>query len=803
MSTPSRKARERRPSVKAIDTEMFDSEMPTTMPRAAPKANGKGIRRPSVQPVAAAEMFDAEMQSTAGDFRQLSLDFDSSAQLGTNKPTSGELHFESPLHDLAEGYESPTSPTTPKNMSEADRVDRDKVLEMLEKEARAVGFTHNSENVFQSIFLLLEEPESSKFAAFISLVIMSLIAASSFSFIMETHPFVRCTYSVEKVAACGRDGIEFGDTSSKAACEASSYYDSITKTTLTGQFTEAVPAIGMYDACASATSEELCLGSSDIRGFDPEYADGTIRYACRWQQNVCVFAPATGDVEECTQWVSPFYTDERGKPVPGTVELAEQWRYWFRVLEVVAISIFTVEYGLRMCTCVFRPSKDRSVWTYATQTLNIVDLIAILPFYAEMLIGGNNSLGIMRILRLARIFRLLKNPIFVDTLTLFVRGYYQARDGVLLLFFLLFMYLCVFASILYIVEYDVQTEYCYDDGGYNTEICYADVGKEKGSTLPGCSTTMDGCEDNIDHRVVQVDRFVQGPYAPGRWNGPQSDCYSCSFTAYNCSNGVDSWEISLVSPWDAITGRLIGACAVQVNASADGLSCPGGPLPYCGGNITEVPCEPGLRYVQGSTHAAPIDQPLLYGWFESNDCLKCGDLGCGTRPFISIPITIYFICATMTTVGYGDHYPRSWFGQIVTGCCMLVGVMVLAFPLIVISVGFEEAVLMKNKHDLEKKDRVDELEKLLALDKADKLKSGKKKSKFETDKIAAKRVARQLRILKEKTMEAETMQKFHKDTAIKTVLMFLKVLYRETGEMKYRKAESHLVMKELSLMDMH
>jgi hypothetical protein len=798
-SNASSKARQRRPSVRAIETEMFDSEMPPQNVPTMSKANGKGVRRPSVQVVDRSAMFDAEVSEPGvkpGDL----------FGPGGSTTVSGDILFESPLHDVAEGDESPDSPTTPKNMTEEERVDRDKVLEMLEKEARSVGFTNNSENVFQTIFLLLEEPESSKPAMVISLIIMSLIAASSFSFIMETHPFVRCTYSVEHVASCGSDGILFGDSSSKENCEASEYLDPISKTILNGQFTPGIPAVGMYDACASGTTKKACEGSSDIRGFDPEYENGEVRYACRWQDDTCIFAPATGEVEECTQWTSPFYTDEKGQPVPGTVELAEQWRYWFRMLEVFAIGIFTLEYLLRMATCVFRPSKDQRVWTYATQTLNIVDLIAILPFYAEMVLGGHNSLGIMRILRLARIFRLLKNPAFVDTLTLFVRGYYQARDGLLLLFFLLFMYLCVFASILYIIEYDVQTEYCYDDGGYNTEICFANSGEKLGSTAPGCATTMDGCEDNIDHRVVLVDRFIQGPNAPGAWNGPQSDCENCHFTAYNCSSSISNpnatWQVSLVSPWDSLTGRLIGACATEVNASTDGLQCAGG-LPTCGGRITELPCDPQLRSASGSSQAIPDDHPLRYGWYDNGDCLKCGDLGCGTRPFISIPITVYFICATMTTVGYGDHYPRSWPGQLVTGACMLVGVMVLAFPLIVISVGFEDAVLMKNKHDLEKKDRVDELEKLLAVDQAERLKDGKVKRGFKSDKFAAKRVARQLRILKEKTLEAESMQKFSKDSAIKYVLLLLKVLYRETGDMKYRRAERHLVMKELGLMDMH
>jgi hypothetical protein len=59
-------------------------------------------------------------------------------------------------------------------------------------------------------------------------------------------------------------------------------------------------------------------------------------------------------------------------------------------------------------------------------------------------------------------------------------------------------------------------------------------------------------------------------------------------------------------------------------------------------------------------------------------------LGCGTRGFTSIPTVWYFICATMTTVGYGDHYPLGMEGKFVAGCCMLCGIMVLALPINVI-----------------------------------------------------------------------------------------------------------------------
>eukprot|EP01052_Picozoa_sp_SAG31_P043858 SAG31_NODE_7449_length_1686_cov_1.666667_3_plen_200_part_00 len=67
---------------------------------------------------------------------------------------------------------------------------------------------------------------------------------------------------------------------------------------------------------------------------------------------------------------------------------------------------------------------------------------------------------------------------------------------------------------------------------------------------------------------------------------------------------------------------------------------------------------------------------------------------CCMRPrqgFTSIPTTWYFILATITTVGYGDHFPITIEGKIVTMLCMFCGILVLGLPLVVIGVSFDDA----------------------------------------------------------------------------------------------------------------
>ena len=91
-----------------------------------------------------------------------------------------------------------------------------------------------------------------------------------------------------------------------------------------------------------------------------------------------------------------------------TVEFYAPYIFWLTLIEMVAVSIFTIEYLVR-----FLETKPR--WSYVFSFFGIVDLLAILPTLAGL---GNftflKAARNVRIIRLLRTFRLAKVARFKD-----------------------------------------------------------------------------------------------------------------------------------------------------------------------------------------------------------------------------------------------------------------------------------------------------------------------------------------------------------------------------------------------------
>jgi len=96
--------------------------------------------------------------------------------------------------------------------------------------------------------------------------------------------------------------------------------------------------------------------------------------------------------------------------LPLTVKTENQTFFW---LEIGAVSIFIVDYILRLCTADFKLKKGRrSFLIYPFTPMAIIDLLSILPIFTLL----NNGLILLRLVRLVRAVKIFRYSKAVLTL---------------------------------------------------------------------------------------------------------------------------------------------------------------------------------------------------------------------------------------------------------------------------------------------------------------------------------------------------------------------------------------------------
>lgn len=97
--------------------------------------------------------------------------------------------------------------------------------------------------------------------------------------------------------------------------------------------------------------------------------------------------------------------------VETDAELARQGAAFFRWFEIISVAVFTVEYVLRLWSCTASPAVGGRVSSRLRQALRpmtLIDLVAIAPFYLDLLVPGGIDLRFLRVMRLMRLMRLFR-----------------------------------------------------------------------------------------------------------------------------------------------------------------------------------------------------------------------------------------------------------------------------------------------------------------------------------------------------------------------------------------------------------
>jgi voltage-gated potassium channel len=125
--------------------------------------------------------------------------------------------------------------------------------------------------------------------------------------------------------------------------------------------------------------------------------------------------------------------------------LRGQYRSVFEPLELMFSSLFSLEYLLRLL-CSKRP------WPYARSFFGFVDLVSSLPPLLTLGIPAGQSLLIVRVLRLLRVFRILKLGSYLDEAQLLRQALVASRRKISVFLLTIVALVVLIGTLMYVIE---------------------------------------------------------------------------------------------------------------------------------------------------------------------------------------------------------------------------------------------------------------------------------------------------------------------------------------------------------------
>jgi len=129
--------------------------------------------------------------------------------------------------------------------------------------------------------------------------------------------------------------------------------------------------------------------------------------------------------------------------------LRDQHATAFLAAEWIFTAIFTLEYVVRLWIV-------RHPWRYARSFFGVVDLLAFLPGYLELLLAGSHYLMMLRVLRLLRMFRVLKMAHHMGEAGVLLNALQASRAKISVFLFSVLALVCVEGTVMYLLEESVN-----------------------------------------------------------------------------------------------------------------------------------------------------------------------------------------------------------------------------------------------------------------------------------------------------------------------------------------------------------
>ena len=125
--------------------------------------------------------------------------------------------------------------------------------------------------------------------------------------------------------------------------------------------------------------------------------------------------------------------------------VAHEYGTELKALEWLFTLMFTCEYIGRLL-CVKRPMR------YARSFFGVIDLLAVLPSYVALFVPGAHVLLDVRLLRLLRMFRILKLTLYIEEYGMLGRALMASRRKIFIFLSVVMMIVVLLGTVMYVVE---------------------------------------------------------------------------------------------------------------------------------------------------------------------------------------------------------------------------------------------------------------------------------------------------------------------------------------------------------------
>ena len=130
----------------------------------------------------------------------------------------------------------------------------------------------------------------------------------------------------------------------------------------------------------------------------------------------------------------------------------------FVILDAVAVGVFTLEYCMRIYCCVEEPAYKRALagrLKLAKTPALVIDFLAIIPFFLEVLLHHLFDLRFLRVFRLARLLKLTRYTGATSTLTTVIKREWPVMSAAA---FVMLLLVVLTASLGYLFEHEAQPD---------------------------------------------------------------------------------------------------------------------------------------------------------------------------------------------------------------------------------------------------------------------------------------------------------------------------------------------------------